>query len=879
MLLSRHSNAGESILSPPAKASGNRLSRLARCSLSLLLTALNLLTAHSSAWAATRTWTGTTSTSWSTSSNWDTGVPGGADAAVIPSGAARYPNITSALPGIASLTINSGASVTMGTGGSLSMTGNFQNDGTYTMTGGTLSVKDLKGTGTFDVSGGTINISHDYKPSGGTFTATGGTVVFTGTAGNGAFPSNVSTTQFFNVQFDADAGIDNNAAVSISVAGDWINNNAANSLTSRATTITFNGTGAQTIGGTSSTTFNNLTMSKSSGTLTLGGNIAVAGNWTNNGGTLSAGTSTVTFSGASKTIGGTTSTTFNSVTVTGTITLDQAITIAGDLTVSAGTLDLSTYTANRSTAGGTLTVANGATLKIGGTNGFPLNYSTHTLGSTSTVEYSGTNQTVSNESYGHLTLSGSGTKTMPGSAMTVGGNFSLSGTVSVTAAADLTVNGNVTIGSGTTFDGSSFTHTIKGNWSNSGTFTSSTSTIVMAGTSAQTKTGSTSYNLTINNAAGVTFNSSETVDNTLTLTSGKITLGSNSLTIASGGSISGGSSSSYIVTNSTGVLTRNSVGASDVLFPVGTASTYNPVTINNAGTADNFSVRVQSSFDNAPNDANTVVNRQWTITEATAGGSNATITLQWNTADEAAGFVRANPIYIGRHTGSQWVQTAATFTDVGGGVYTASASGFSSFSPFGVGNDAALPIQLASFSASVLRGRDVEVIWKTISETNNYGFEVHRKRGELGEWTKLGFVPGHGTTLEPYSYSYIDRSVPFGKYYYRLKQIDLDGKSEKFRELEVTVGLAPDRMILAQNYPNPFNPSTLIEFVVPQSGYTTLKVYNILGQEVGTLFDGVAEAGEIHAVLFDASRFASGLYFYTLRSAGKIETKRMLLLK
>jgi hypothetical protein len=193
--------------------------------------------------------------------------------------------------------------------------------------------------------------------------------------------------------------------------------------------------------------------------------------------------------------------------------------------------------------------------------------------------------------------------------------------------------------------------------------------------------------------------------------------------------------------------------------------------------------------------------------------------------------------------------------------------------------DQPLPIQLASSVASVIRNNDVEVTWKTVSETNNYGFEVYRKRGDAGEWTKVGFVEGHGTTLAPQSYSYVDRSLSFGQYFYRIKQIDLDGKSETFPEMTVTVGVGPDKFVLAQNYPNPFNPSTLIEFVVPVSGHTSMKVYNILGQEVATLFQGNAEAGKINTARFDASNLPSGLYFYTLRSAGKVETKRMLLMK
>jgi hypothetical protein len=104
-----------------------------------------------------------------------------------------------------------------------------------------------------------------------------------------------------------------------------------------------------------------------------------------------------------------------------------------------------------------------------------------------------------------------------------------------------------------------------------------------------------------------------------------------------------------------------------------------------------------------------------------------------------------------------------------------------------------------------------------------------------------------------------------------------------------TASVVRDKFVLAQNYPNPFNPSTVIEFVVPQSGFATMKVYNVLGQEVATLFEGNADAGKINTVRFsatggsafggNASNLPSGLYFYTLRSAGKADTKRMLLLK
>jgi hypothetical protein len=191
---------------------------------------------------------------------------------------------------------------------------------------------------------------------------------------------------------------------------------------------------------------------------------------------------------------------------------------------------------------------------------------------------------------------------------------------------------------------------------------------------------------------------------------------------------------------------------------------------------------------------------------------------------------------------------------------------------------AALPIQLASFTATVVRNNDVEVAWKTVSETNNYGFEVYRKRNENGVWKKLGFIEGHGTTLAAQSYTYLDSSLGFGKYYYQIKQIDLDGKSKTFPEMDVVVGVAPDQFVLAQNYPNPFNPTTTIEFALPKETHVSLEVYNVIGQRVATLVDEARPTG-IYVVPFNASALASGTYFYRLTTKEVTFIKRMMILK
>ena len=84
--------------------------------------------------------------------------------------------------------------------------------------------------------------------------------------------------------------------------------------------------------------------------------------------------------------------------------------------------------------------------------------------------------------------------------------------------------------------------------------------------------------------------------------------------------------------------------------------------------------------------------------------------------------------------------------------------------------------------------------------------------------------------------------------------------------------------LLSQNYPNPFNPSTKISWQSPVSGHQTLKIYDVLGNEVATLVDEYREAGR-YELLFDASNLSSGIYFYRLEAGSFVETKKMILLQ
>jgi 5-hydroxyisourate hydrolase-like protein (transthyretin family) len=91
----------------------------------------------------------------------------------------------------------------------------------------------------------------------------------------------------------------------------------------------------------------------------------------------------------------------------------------------------------------------------------------------------------------------------------------------------------------------------------------------------------------------------------------------------------------------------------------------------------------------------------------------------------------------------------------------------------------------------------------------------------------------------------------------------------------------PDRIVLTQNYPNPFNPITSINFQIPMTtsqSHVTLKIFNMLGQEVATLVDEWQDPGS-YTVSWDASDMPSGMYFYTFRAGTFTDTRPMVLMK
>lgn len=187
-----------------------------------------------------------------------------------------------------------------------------------------------------------------------------------------------------------------------------------------------------------------------------------------------------------------------------------------------------------------------------------------------------------------------------------------------------------------------------------------------------------------------------------------------------------------------------------------------------------------------------------------------------------------------------------------------------------------VPVELTSFAASVNHSGNVILNWTTATELNNQMFEIERRSNE-GQYITLGYVDGHGTTTQTQQYSYTDNTAKVGTYFYRLKQIDFNGRYTYSDAIEVDVN-GPLTFTLGQNYPNPFNPTTSFDYNVPETGVVKLAIYNSLGEEVAVLVDGMVEAG-FYNVTFDASSLPSGAYFYRLQSGNSVQVKKMLLMK
>ncbi len=545
-------------------------------------------------------WNGSVSSDWSNADNWTVlqGNPSRPPSVndIVQIGTASFVNqpVISTAAVAKSIVLGSAGAVTLAlmAGGSLSVQGNINGSWSATAThnlnvnGQTLNVNGdlLLSDGTagdainLSAVSGTVNI-------GGSLTQSGGATV----SFSGASILNLSGSYFYTSgTFAAGTGtVVYNGPGSQTVAGIAYNNlgiSKAGGVAAVSTALTVSGNLAVTAGefdlNAATTVGGNLAVSSGASLVAGSINLIVAGNWSNSG-TFSPSSSTVTFNGsAAQAIS---ASTFYNMTVAkpaDIAILTGNATINGNLSVTAGTLNLQTFTAGRSSAGGTFTLAAGMNLTVTGAANFPASYSTYILAPTSTVTYNGTGaQSVAGVAYGNLVLSNGGTnaKTLASSTM---------------------VNGDLSIGTGVNFNGGAYTVQLYGNWNNSGTFAAGTGTVLFYGT-GKTITGNTSfYRVAVYGSYAVN-GSDLTFDNTIRiLTGASFNVGSGNATVNgdltnNGSLISSGVTTftgtrvqnisfyNALVSNSSGVINFN--GTVSPLLNSTSAPTYATLNINNTG--------------------------------------------------------------------------------------------------------------------------------------------------------------------------------------------------------------------------------------------------------------------------------------------------------
>ncbi|MBS1492020.1 MAG: T9SS type A sorting domain-containing protein [Bacteroidetes bacterium] len=608
-----------------------------------------------------------------------------------------------------------------------------------------------------------------------------------------------------------------------------------------------------------------------------------------------AGSNTISWQGNS------TKTFRNGVTTTGTGTMTLA-SGTGVWAISGATADLggtggTTLTLTNSNG---ITVATGTTLTVAGTTVL----GTTTFTGTGTAAFSGTSGSISlnalsqvsgfaNSFGGTYIFTGSSLPTTSCSNLTLSNATTMTGDVTVTGT--LTLNNTLAIGGNTL----SISSPLAGTLTNLSS--TSSSNLVVTGNNPLIHIPSTVTalnNLTISNNQVVTADGNITISGTYDQSNGILVIGT--LEIGTG-------------TGNVGALTRsagsvrgtikrwfNTSTTSGSLFPLDNGSAaYVGASISFTGAPATggslTAVYHTSGSGTLPDQGNgnyipatelgvnfiNLAPQYWTIS---AGDGLAGFTYDIQLIGNSMNVSTTNYQYTGvvkrPDSGNPWGWSFANHvtTTSPSAVPTLGGTGFTSFSDFGIGGnqDNLLPVEFTAFTSAV-SGRNVNLNWATITETNNSGFDVERKSTTTG-WTKIGSVTGHGTTNQQTAYSYSDANVPAGKFNYRLKQIDYNGNFHYYElSNEVIIG-APTKYALSQNFPNPFNPSTSISYEIPSSNFVSLKIYDMMGREVANLVNENQEAG-FYTVKFDASKLSSGIYFYKLVSDKFSATKKLMLLK
>ncbi len=586
--------------------------------------------------------------------------------------------------------------------------------------------------------------------------------------------------------------------------------------------------------------------------------------------------------------GGTTTTTVNGnykvgVTNVGTVSYSEstptgAVVIAGGIEVATGcTLGIRQATTNavtvngNSTINGTLNVQCQTFINNGsltGTGifrcGAPATITTMSLGGTGSINI------------GQIRVSTAATITLSQPAAT--GYFIFFNSGNFTTGANLTLG----LGSGDTFvqfgqtGGTSATGSFVGtpNFNLGSTPFLGVYYLEQSGartTGTEIPSGRTVQELEVTNVNGVTLaGGALSVNGDLFLdgaTGSHLTLGANDLTVT--GSIVAAFSGAHVITNSTGRLIRN-VAATAVEFPVGiTAASYDPVSITNTGTSDNYSVRVYGTVT-APGNPALVVNREWDITETVPGGSNCNVSLTYDAAASTGGsYSPAGTMVTGLRIGGAWTETSATIAGT-----TVTANGFTSFSPYAVGNASGfLPLELLRFSGKAMPQSNM-LDWTTTMEIDVDRMDVERRLEGEKSFTVIGSIAPKGSFSAITDYSFEDRNTPKNAVY-RLNIWDFSGRNMISPIVQIIRQNDPVRKISI--LPNPVSEYGMLDISNTDAGVFQVQIFNTMGQLVSEINNIDMDQNEQRLIALPVMELPNGTYHVALFKNGQLLEKTVLL--
>ena len=723
---------------------------------------------------------------------------------------------------------------------------------TYSLAATTLSASgnmSMSGTGNLILNNGTINLSGNLLLTNTATAGTGNTVIAFVAPVNQSIVSALAINQcnLPAVTINKPSGTLSLPAL-ITVRGNWTYTAGTLDVTTNNSTVVF---------------ANTLTIA---GTHTLN-NVNLEGNF-NNSYTVSSGTlmtvaGTLTTSGSSNVIVNTPVAGTNAIQAQGDVILNNTAAGSGGTggLLISGTVNQA-LTGNAASGQGQLPFVKiqktSGTLTMGGTITVTRNW-TYTSGtvnpSTSTVVFGGNNLTVTSAGMGFNHVTVSANTISLGNALTVGGNLTISG-AGVLAPVANSIN-------------------LAGNWVNWGPagFTEGTSTVNLNGAALQTVTdpgGENYYALTVNNSSGgVQLANAVAVASLLTMTQGNINLNGNNLTLGTAAATPGTLTYTAGTMIGTGSFTRWYAAATvpdlsaSGLFPMGTAANYRPFYITAPSTAPTTGGTLAVAYNDAAtktavsitDGASTIQMRDdlnWAVTASGLSGGS------YNLDAQGTGFgTVGNVADLRLSLASSVTGTAGT----NGGTVSNPQVNRTGVAPANLSNSffvgsvnpitSPLPVTLVFFTAQVVNG-EVQLNWATATETNNDYFTIERS-ADGKAWSDLSRVAGHGNSVSEENYTSYDIAPLHGQSFYRLIQVDQDGRRTYSVVVAVTIEVSAVSI-----YPNP----AVDELVVTGGSIgSAVQVYNSAGKAM----DVPIQSGAGQTVL-SVSGLPKGMYFLRIGS-------------